>query len=228
MIPENRDDLYALAGEYVLGTAEASALREIEAALATNGELRRAVSFWEDQFHPLSRLTAPADPPASTWAAIERRIGTTRRTEPPPRIWRSVAFWRCTTAGVAALAASLALYIAVAPSVPAPSVVAVLHAPQQDAARWVATAGRYGLFVRSVAPNAPPQGRSFELWVIVPGTVHPRSLGVIPSDGVLRLRTAPADLREGATLAISVEPVGGSPTAQPTGPVVFVGPIQAM
>jgi anti-sigma-K factor RskA len=228
MIPENRDDLYALAGEYVLGTAGAAALREIEAALATNDELRRAVSFWEDRLHPLSRLAEPADPPASTWAAIARRIDSTQGSEVPPRVWRRVAFWRWTTAGVAALAASLALYIAVTPPAPAPSVVAVLHAPQQDAASWVATAGRYGLLVRSVAQSAPPQGRSFELWAIVPGAAHPQSLGVIPANGVLRLRTVPAELREGVTLAISVEPVDGSPTAQPTGPVVFVGPVQAM
>jgi DNA end-binding protein Ku len=38
----------------------------------------------------------------------------------------------------------------------------------------------------------------------------------------------PPDLRDGATLAISVEPLGGSPIQQPTGPVVFVGTVKAV
>jgi anti-sigma-K factor RskA len=31
------------------------------------------------------------------------------------------------------------------------------------------------------------------------------------------------ELVAGATLAISVEPIGGSPTGQPTGPVILTG-----
>jgi anti-sigma-K factor RskA len=32
-----------------------------------------------------------------------------------------------------------------------------------------------------------------------------------------------AELRRGATLAVSVEPAGGSPTGLPTGPVIAAG-----
>jgi anti-sigma-K factor RskA len=34
------------------------------------------------------------------------------------------------------------------------------------------------------------------------------------------------ELREGATLAVSVEPVGGSPTGLPTGPVIASGKLE--
>jgi anti-sigma-K factor RskA len=34
-------------------------------------------------------------------------------------------------------------------------------------------------------------------------------------------------LKPGATLAVSVEPVGGSPTGQPTGPVILTGKLTA-
>ena len=111
---------------------------------------------------------------------------------------------------------------------PGPSFVAVLHPSQQDQAGWVATAGRSGLVVRAVTTATPPTDRSFELWAITPGSTRPRSLGVIPSDGELKLSTLPPDLRDGATLAISIEPTGGSPTHQPTGPVVFVGIVNAV
>src|SRR5215471_20791281 len=74
MIPENPDDLYALAGEYVLGVLDEAEASEVEGALDSNIELRRAVTFWEEQLHPLSKLAGPADPPPGAWEAIEARI----------------------------------------------------------------------------------------------------------------------------------------------------------
>jgi anti-sigma-K factor RskA len=227
MIPENHDELYALAGEYVLGVLDAADEREVAAALEANAELRHAVAFWEEHLHPLSGLASPVEPPNDAWRGIEARI-----TEPAPKpatrpIWSNVAPWRWATAGFAAAAAALALWIALAP-VPGPSFVAVLHPPQQDQPSWVATAGSHGLVVRAITGATPPSNRAFELWAIAPGATQPRSLGVIPPDGVLRLAVLPPDLREGATLAISIEPIGGSPTQQPTGPVVFVGAIKAV
>lgn len=74
----------------------------------------------------------------------------------------------------------------------------------------------------------PPNDRAFELWAIAPGATRLRSLGVIPPDGELKLSPLPPDLRDGATFAISIEPVGGSPTQQPTGPVGFVGSVKAV
>jgi anti-sigma-K factor RskA len=44
----------------------------------------------------------------------------------------------------------------------------------------------------------------------------------------MRLSPLPSDLRNGATLAISIEPTGGSPTQQPTGPIVYVGSVETV
>jgi len=177
MIPDDRDELHALAGEFVLGVLEANEASEVAAALATNAELRRAVAFWEVQLHPLSELTSPAEPPPGTWQAIEARITKPAPKPVAPSFWNNLALWRWSTAGFAA--AGLALWIALTPA-PGPSFVAVLHPPQQDQVSWVATAGRYGLLVRAVAGATPPSDRAFELWAIPPGATRPRSLGVIP------------------------------------------------
>jgi anti-sigma-K factor RskA len=227
MIPENHDDLHTLAGEYVLGVLDAAEAGEVAEALATHTELRRAVAFWEEQLHPLAQAIPPAEPPADLWQAIETRITDVPSKPAEQRFWNNIVVWRWSTAGAAAAAAALALWIALTPA-PGPSFVAVLHSPQQDQASWVATAGRDGLLVRAVIAAAPPADRAFELWAIAPGATRPRSLGVIPPDGELRLGRLPPDLRDGATLAISIEPVGGSPTQQPTGPVVFVGSVKAV
>jgi anti-sigma-K factor RskA len=227
MIPENPDDLHALAGEYVLGVLDAAEASEVAEALDSNTELRHAVTFWEEQLHPLSELAGPADPPPGAWEAIEARIARPALRPPARGFWNNIVLWRWSTAGLGAAAACLALWIALAPA-PGPSLVAVLHPPQQDQASWVATANRSGLLVRAVSAATAPNEHVFELWAIAPGSARPRSLGVIPANGELKLSPLPPDLREGVTLAISVEPIGGSPTQQPTGPVVFVGTIKAV
>jgi anti-sigma-K factor RskA len=227
MIPENPDDLHALAGEYVLGVLDEPEASEVAGALASNAELRRAVMFWEEQLHPLSELAVPAEPPPGTWEAIEARVSGPRLKPATPRYWDNIALWRWSTAGLAAAAAGLVLWIALTPAA-GPSFVAVLHPPQQDQASWIATAGRSGLVVRAVSAATAPNERVLELWAIAPGAARPRSLGVIPANGQLKLSPLPPELGDGATLAISIEPLGGSPTQQPTGPVVFVGTVKAV
>ena len=63
-----------------------------------------------------------------------------------------------------------------------------------------------------------------ELWAILPDQA-PVSLGVLPDSETTRI-LVPAELRSQAaqiTLAISDEPVGGSPTGAPTGDVLAAG-----
>jgi len=227
MIPDNSEELRILAGEYVLGVLDAHEADEVAAALAINAELRRAVAFWEQQLHPLSSLAISAEPPSNTWQATEARIRTKTAKTVAENFWTNLALWRWSTAGFATAVAALALWIAVTPA-PGPSLVAVLHPPQQDQASWIATGGRSGLVLRAVTTATPPSDRAFELWAIAPGATQPRSLGVISPNGELNLSRLPADLRDGATLAISIEPIGGSPTQLPSGPVVYVGSVKAV
>ena len=65
--------------------------------------------------------------------------------------------------------------------------------------------------------------KSLQLWALPPAG-GPRSLGVLGADKVLSLTAAEGDVREVPTLAISLEPKGGVPSAGgPTGPVLFKG-----
>jgi anti-sigma-K factor RskA len=76
--------------------------------------------------------------------------------------------------------------------------------------------------VRSLAAEAPP-GKSLELWHVADDQV-PRSLGLLQVDlqtQTIQRASGPA-LADG-TIAVSVEPEGGSPTGAPTGPVVYTG-----
>jgi anti-sigma-K factor RskA len=65
--------------------------------------------------------------------------------------------------------------------------------------------------------------RSLQLWALPPAG-GPKSLGVLGREKVLRLTAGEGDVREVPTLAISLEPKGGVPSATgPTGPVLFKG-----
>jgi anti-sigma-K factor RskA len=75
------------------------------------------------------------------------------------------------------------------------------------------------------AADMAPAGKSAQLWMIG-GDGVPKPMGLLASTGPSKM-VLPADKRaklsEGVTLAVSVEPVGGSPTGLPTGPVVASG-----
>ena len=81
------------------------------------------------------------------------------------------------------------------------------------------------LTVRRISA-APDTGHSYELWLISSRFPSPRSLGLVGKDEFTQ-RPLPAnyDLAtvQGASYAVSLEPVAGSPSGVPTGPVLFTG-----
>ena len=71
-----------------------------------------------------------------------------------------------------------------------------------------------------------PQDSALEIWLIAGPDAAPVSVGLMQPDTLTQI---PADgdllalMEAGASVAISVEPLGGSPTGAPTGPVLAVG-----
>ena len=83
------------------------------------------------------------------------------------------------------------------------------------------------LHVRVCCLDTPVPGHA-ENWALPPAG-GPKSLGVLGREKVLRLTAGEGDVREGPTLAISLEPKGGVPSAPgPTGPVLFKGALIQM
>lgn len=75
-----------------------------------------------------------------------------------------------------------------------------------------------------------PEEKVMELWLIPPGD-KPHSLGLIDPNRPVTIKV-PKDLltqvNNEAVLAVSLEPPGGSPTGQPTGPVIANGKLAAL
>ncbi|MFC6658304.1 anti-sigma factor domain-containing protein [Roseibium salinum] len=219
------DDM--VAAEYVLGVLPAEERLAAARRIETDADFARLVETWEQRFSPLSEEFAEVTPPASLKASLDQRLFGRGEQQARPGLWDSLAFWR----GLAAASlAALVVYVAVTtmwtpPDAPADQLVASLAAQDSDVhyvAVYDPVHSRVGL---SHVSGARASGRDFELWVIDGGA--PVSLGVIPVGASVDVSVQRPHrellAKEDAALAVSLEPEGGSPTGQPTGPVVALG-----
>lgn len=225
--PEGDD---VLAAEYVLGlqTAEEriAVQRRVEESRAFSGLVDR----WEMRFSPLAAEFPEVAPPPGLKARIDRLLFSSTAnpaTVARPGFWSSLAVWRTLAIGsLAALAAFVALPFI---NPPAPEsreqLVASLAAEGSDVQYLVMFDGKTGQVGLSRVSGEPASGQDFQLWVIK-GTQAPKSAGIVPGGQTARI-TLPTPIAEametGDVFAISLEPAGGSPTGQPTGPVVAAG-----
>lgn len=218
------------AAELALGVLDgeerAAALRRVLA----EPDFARDVERWRDHFATLFDGVSEVAPSTDLYGRIERRIDG--KVEPR----RAVNFWK-PTAIAASLAALAMTAIALRP-VDAPPPVVVAEAPPIAAAPMIAAMAltdasgsqpamydaATGL-VKMPGPMPIPAGKSAQLWVIE-GKAAPKPLGTFHSTGPgiyeAEAKTGTV-IPAGATLAISIEPMGGSPTGAPTGPVIASG-----
>ncbi len=222
------------AAEYVLGVLGAEERREVERRLAHEPALASDVAFWEDRLGGLADAVAPVAPPPDAWSRIEAAIDMPTAVAPrPSSLWQSLAFWRGFAIGSATLAAaSIAAlaYVGMVPSARAPLMATLGGTSGQPTFVAAVTATGNSLVVvpASLLTNDP---RAIELWLIPAGETRPRSLGLIQSGQPIRLDVPPdlaRRLTPDAALAVSLEPPGGSPTGQPTGPVVALGKLTSL
>ncbi len=227
------DDL--LAAEYVLGVLAADERQAASRRIDAETAFARLVDTWEVHFAPMAAAYAAVEPPASIKAAIDRRLfasSASTSAAPGGGLWASLAFWRgLAAAAIAALAVYVALpYVNPPAQQPATRLVASLAADNSNVkylAVYDAARHEVGLSLVSGDHGA---GKDFELWMIE-GKNAPVSMGVIPAGQTARMAVTPAvqqKLAQGAVLAVSLEPSGGSPTGQPTGPVVAAGDLKGI
>ena len=229
------DDDAALAAEYASGVLSGAELARARARETADPRFAREVARWRGRLAGLHDAVEPVAPPAGLWPRIQGALGG--RAPANDNLRKELRIWRGATAAMGAVAAALALVLVfqdrpTQPAAPAPAVtrpstpmVALVGDKQatQVMVSWDPSARQR---VLAVAGSLPNDGKhSHELWVIPQGGT-PRSLGTVSLDKQSHKRLADALaslLQQGATIAISVEPRGGSPTGSPTGPVIASG-----
>lgn len=208
-----------IAAELALGVLDrderAAALRRVLA----EPDFAREVETWRVHFGVLFEQSPDEAAPDGLFERIETSL--------EPR--RAAGYWPALTAAMTLVAASLLLVIvlrpaAVPPSEPPASLVASLD-PAGPGSALPAIYDPVRGELRIPVAAAAGAGRSAELWMIGPDGV-PRSLGLLDATQRTVISIGPADrakLTPGLKLAISNEPLGGSPTGLPTGPIVASG-----
>lgn len=242
-----------LASSYALGTLRGGARRRFEAMARDQAPVRAAALIWQSRLSSLNELQLQATPDAAVWTRINNLVQGDRaqaamqaaRAAPiqQPPAWsdwlRNLTLWRAATAAgavatVVAVTAGVGLRQELGTEIarlqtqlqatPQIEYVAVL-ADDQAAASMLVTFDPKSrkLTLQRVGAYQEAGDRSLQLWALPPAG-GPKSLGVLGREKVLRLTAGEGDVREVPTLAISLEPKGGVPSATgPTGPVLFKG-----
>uniref|UniRef100_UPI0035CBB80C anti-sigma factor n=1 Tax=uncultured Sphingomonas sp. TaxID=158754 RepID=UPI0035CBB80C len=235
--PLSSDDPDMAAAELALGVldgeARAVAMRRV---LAEPG-FAREVEQWRRYLSQLFALW-PAMPAPDLLARIERSLDTAAPSAVVPlSVHKPSKFWPG-LAALSSLAAAALLVVVItrplpiapqAPRLPAavpaaPTLVASITPSAKGAPVTAVYDARAGA-IRLTQAKFAEADRTAELWVIPTGGT-PHSLGLLHAQGGTALVLSAdnrARIAAGATLAVSIEPIGGSPTGLPTGPVVATG-----
>ncbi|HEY6921562.1 MAG TPA: anti-sigma factor [Methyloceanibacter sp.] len=226
-VPETEDSRL-IAAEYVLGVLDAPERRAVEQRIARDQVFAREVAFWEKRLGGLAEGIPAVAPPANAWTRIEAALDQAERPTERVGLWQSLRFWRGLSLVTSVLAAAClaALIYTGALSPPRAALVAQLGA-EGGKTGFVAAVNSGGgtLTIVPAALLSAQEQKAMELWLIPPGD-KPHSLGLIDPNRPVTIKV-PQDLlarvNKEAVLAVSLEPLGGSPTGQPTGPVIANG-----
>ena len=233
--PERRD---ALIRDFVLGTMPRHARRRFNRLVDEDAVIADGVHELEEKLLPLAWSLAPVQPSELVWQRIVQQTGMRQRSRVvPTRRWPALA----AALSVALLAVSIAWWQerirppevvieTVTETVPAEPAIGVVE-DESGNALWVARIYddlRRADVTVQVSPTQQP-ANDYELWILRDDGV-PVSLGILPQSGTTSLSladTAVDALQRGSVLAVSLEPLGGSPEATPTGPVLYTAALMA-
>lgn len=217
-----------LAGEYVLGLMRGAARRRCERLMMESAGLAAEVAAWEERFAAWALRLKPVDPPAYLeW----RLLGRVRKDSRPRGERLRNTFWRSWAVAATVVLAIVMVTQKFTPPAEVKPAEFALMSDAKGTPLWLISvhpeANRVDMKV--VTPNPVPAGKSYELWMIPDGG-KPVPMGLMNETGVASETVPPellARLAGAKALAISLEPKGGSPTGQPTGPVLWVAPLVA-
>ncbi|MBB3992832.1 anti-sigma-K factor RskA [Sulfitobacter undariae] len=219
------DDL--LAAELALGLLEGDELSQANARALRDPAFAVLLVAWQERLVAMTDEIAPVTPPKH----VKKRLLSTLFVTAPVPVLQRLWIWK----GLSFAALALAAFLGVQQLGPeTPPAAGPLYATQLmgDGVPLQVLAvldARQGDVALSRVAGREAEGRSFELWAIVPDT-PPISLGIMQEGATMRV-ALPENLRSrGAeiTLAITDEPAGGSPNGVPTGDVLAASALVAI
>lgn len=228
-IPDDPFDADILAAEFALGLLQGDDLTQAERRTRTDRQFAEQVAVWDARFATLTDDIAPVTPPKGLF----RKITQAAYPDSPRALWRQLGVIPALLgAAAAALVLILALQLGTLMQTGVPDATLATRMTSDDETLIVAAAyvpTTQTLVVEWEVGERLP-GRDVELWLIADGAA-PVSLGVLNKGTPLTEFVLTASVEgqlDGAALAVSDEPLGGSPTGAPTGTILAVGEISSL
>lgn len=242
-----------LAAAYGLGTLRGGARRRFEAQARRSPMLRALAIAWQERFAAMTEIQPGQEPSPNVWKRIRLQLDLERETQRAPvraRPWRGFALAGA-FASIAALGIATAFFVQLGErgatlarieqeraalaqrntqlasqlqASPEIRYVAMLSDDRAAPAVLVTFDPKHNtLTLKRLGSFDEGAEKSLQLWALPPGSA-PKSLGVLPPGGTVKLTAAEGQVREVPALAISLEPRGGvSGENGPTGPVLWKG-----
>ncbi|MGW8463434.1 anti-sigma factor [Pseudomonas sp. CLCA07] len=214
----------ALAADYAIGLMSSAARRRFEQLLLEDAALRAELAQWQESLASLTEALPEQPVPERVWHGITARIEPQVLHVPEKRpFWN----WLRITAAVCSLV--IAVTLGMIYNRDNARYSATLMSANAQPALKVEAHEDY-LNVEPLTLAAIDPGQSLELWAIA-ADGKPISLGLIPAGGKGKVELNDAQkalIGKPIALAVSLEPKGGSPTGQPTGPVLYQGALAAL
>lgn len=220
------------ADAYVLGLMEDEERRRVEAEMEGDEALARAVGEARDRFIELDLAGAVAPVSSGLWTRIESGLANSqrhgvdgRRSSPEAANDNLQTRWkRLALSSIAASLLLLAVSVAALLRQTEPQVIAILMNSEGQPVVMIEDFGDDSAKVTPLVDVALPPDRSLQLWTLPTQEMGPVSLGVL--DGWREATVAGPTLpgpQEDQLYEITLEPLGGSPTGRPTGPILGKG-----
>jgi anti-sigma-K factor RskA len=223
------------ADAYVLGLMDEDECRAMELALETDPALARAVGEARDRYIELDLAGPAATVSPNLWSRIEAMLGEQERPAHgrhaapaplrPSANDNQLARWR--GLALSALAAStllLAVLGYTATRRVEPEVVAILMDASGEPVVMIEDFGNDTARVVPLTDVSVAADRSLQLWTLPSRETGPVSLGVLKGWGTATVSgpDLPGPIEQ-QLYEITLEPLGGSPTGKPTGPIIGKG-----
>jgi anti-sigma-K factor RskA len=230
----HKDQLDALAGEYVLGLMTETERLAFEAQTDRDEAARKALREAQERFAELDMTAPPAVAPAGLWARIAVDIDQSEKIVPlrPAARRRTPAagtrFWHgFTAAAAAALVLAVIGFATIRTFVVRTQpqlIVVLLDAQAQPGAIIEASYSGDSIRVVPLTNINVPEGKTLQVWTLPNPQTGPVSMGLLEQARAKILSDfnlpppQPQQLYE-----ITLEQAGGSPTGRPTGPIIAKG-----
>lgn len=218
-----------LAADWLTGGMGATAQRRAFRLAEQSPEFAAAVVRWRTRLDAaLLGSNVYGLPEDRVWEKIEGRLGGQQVHRGPSIQERKLRFWRwlgITASSLVLLFLVLRVNPLLFPTEPLPGAMADAAALLEgEAVAAIVVVHDSQLRFIPVGNLTVPPDKSPELW-LMPREGAPIPIGIIQAGRTTYPLHAPViqRLRELKGFAVSIEPVGGSPTGLPTGPVIMMG-----